>query len=583
MRDEEMLRVEELWTRYVAREALEPQERAALASALERDEVLRRRLVNDLQIEGALHAAGEIERGQEGIVSLVKALVTAAGRTEEVVAAIRKQLELRAAARAADTASSGITPAVQQVARPSGAAASARPRPRAFRVVVATAVVAASAAAALLLVRLGRDQTPQGAASSVAQRGTPAGGASEAPAPALPAGRVHTPPARLDRAAVFARLEAVEGPAYRHRADGTRRAAPVLDLAAGDWVSTSGQTARARLAGPGGSRIELTGDAVMSLTAEATQAAGGRMFLAQGRATAVVPPVAPGGGSLVLASPHAVVTGAGTLRMYVSTGTTRVEVREGSAHVSALGVQRGTDVAAGQYAFVRADDLTPPRAQSTVREALLLIGPDDTKEEPAPPGGLRISEDRLKNRLERLGFHVEIHEASALPQERAREADLLVMSSSVSSNSLEAWYADLPVPMMVLESTGWEQLGLSGSRWRRDVGVTRPVVEVTIENPAHPMAGGLSGAVKVLTTPQNLRWAAPPPGATHIANYPGNPDRPAVIFGYERGAATIDGPAPARRVGLFLGNGRVIRALTDAGWRLFDAAATWSVGGLPPG
>ena len=29
-------------------------------------------------------------------------------------------------------------------------------------------------------------------------------------------------------------------------------------------------------------------------------------------------------------------------------------------------------------------------------------------------------------------------------------------------------------------------------------------------------------------------------------------------------------------VALFLGNGRVIRGLTDQGWRLFDAAATWA-------
>jgi hypothetical protein len=36
------------------------------------------------------------------------------------------------------------------------------------------------------------------------------------------------------------------------------------------------------------------------------------------------------------------------------------------------------------------------------------------------------------------------------------------------------------------------------------------------------------------------------------------------------------GRAAARRVALFLGNGRVIRSLTPDGWRLFDAAVAWS-------
>jgi hypothetical protein len=48
------------------------------------------------------------------------------------------------------------------------------------------------------------------------------------------------------------------------------------------------------------------------------------------------------------------------------------------------------------------------------------------------------------------------------------------------------------------------------------------------------------------------------------------------MFAYDRNAATPGGVAPARRVCLFLGNGRVVRALTDQGWRLFDAAALWS-------
>jgi hypothetical protein len=269
-----------------------------------------------------------------------------------------------------------------------------------------------------------------------------------------------------------------------------------------------------------------------------------------------------------------VVAGAGTVGLEVASAITRVEVREGRARVSALGAQRFTDLMAGRFALVRADDLQPPRALVGGREALLLVGPDDTKEE-APADALRASEESLKARLERLGFEVKVADARTLLPERARGAALLVLSSSVSSNLLQPWFADLPVPLMVLESTGFEQLGLTGSRWRRDVGPVPPVTEIVIENPGHPLAAGLTGSVRVLSVPLNLRWAAPPASASLIATYAGAPEPAALMFAYERGALTVAGTAPARRVGLFLGNGRVIRALTEQGWRLFDAAVLW--------
>jgi hypothetical protein len=569
--DEERKRLEELWTRFLAWEPLEAEERAALAAALERDDVFRRRLIHDLQMEGALRAAGEIERGQESTVAAVRALVTAASRTEEVVAAVRKQLEAKAAARATARV---VGPAGRgRVGAPASAPAR---RLTASRLIAATALLAGGAAALLLLLpRLDRQQAPAPAAPA-RERAIPTWAARSPTPPRLPAARSwNAGEAAPDRGAL-ARLEAVEGPAYRHGADGTRRAAPALDVGAGDWVSTAGAGARARLAGPAGSRVELGGDAVAALTADTGEGGRGeglRLFVAHGRATAVVP--GQGGPAWTLASPHAIVTGTGTVRLEVATATTRVEVREGRARVAALGVQRGTDVVAGQLALVSADDLETPKAVAA-REALLLTGPDDTKEEPAPPEGLRGSEERLKARLERLGFTVTVADAGTLSPERARAATLLVLSPSVSSKQLRSWFAEVPVPMLVLESTGWEQLGLTGTRWRRDIGPVPPLAEVTIEDPAHPLAAGLSGNVRVLATPLNLRWAAPPATATLIARYAGAPEHAGLMFGYERGAQTAAGLAPARRVALaFLGNGRVIRALTEQGWRLFDAAALW--------
>jgi hypothetical protein len=560
MRDEERGRVEELWTRFVARQVLAPAERTALAAALESDEVLRRRLIHDLQLDGVLRAAGDLERGQESVIAQIRALVTAAGRTEEVVAAVRRQLEAKAAARR--RADRATAPG------------------RAFRWVAGVSLLVGSAAALLLLWPRGDNApTPPSAQQERSSRWPARGRGALRPSTVVDQ-RAGVP---AGPRAIVARVEALEGAVYRHGPDGTRRAAPALDVGAGDWVSTAGESARARLTGPAGSQIDLAGDAVLALSAEAPEAgdrmaASARLFLAHGRASAVLP-AAPSGAGVVFTSPHAIVSGQGTVRMDVAASFTRVEVREGRARVSALGVQRGTDVMAGQLALVSADELEPVRTQNAPREALLLVGPDDTKEEPAAPGGLRGSEDRMKNRLERLGFRVQVADAGALAPERAREVALLVLSSSVSSKQLKPSFAELPVPMLVLESTGFEQLGLTGSRWKRDLGPAPPMTEILIQNPTHPLAGGMSGNVRVLNAPVGLRWAAPPPGASFIATYPGAPAQGSLMFGYERGAPMANGgTAAARRVALFFGNGRVIRALTEQGWKLFDAAALWATG-----
>ncbi len=563
-------RIETLWVRFVAHETLTPEERLELAGALERDEGLRQRLVQDLQIEGALQAAGDIERGQEKLVASVRALVTAAGHTEKVVEAVRHQLEARARVGTVRLS-------------PHGAASARRAR---IARGVTFSVLLASAAAAIVMLRPNvqpvgpavSDPGPAALAESMPSSRVPGGGVTGARGAAGQQPAVTVAPAPTDTTRFAAQVETVAGTVYRQGPDGTRRASASLPLGPGDWIWTSGLNARARVTGPGGARVELEGDAVASVSADAARSGGARFFLAHGRATGFVPARAAGP-LLVLASPHALVSGSGTIRLDVGAALTRVEVREGRARVSALGVQRGTDVETGQLAIVSPDDLQPPRAQAAPREAFLLVGPDDTKEGAIPTDTLRGSEQRLKTRLERIGFAVQVAEAGTLRPDRARTAALLVLSSSVSTSLLSAGFAELPVPMVVLESTAFQELGLTGPRWKHDVGPVPSMTDLLITAPEHPLAAGFTGNVRVLSGPLSMRYAAPPAGALIIASYVGAKESAAMIFAYERGATTALGTtAAARRVGIFLGNGRIVRALTESGWRLFDAATLWAAG-----
>jgi hypothetical protein len=210
------------------------------------------------------------------------------------------------------------------------------------------------------------------------------------------------------------------------------------------------------------------------------------------------------------------------------------------------------------------------------KRAIVLMGFEDTD----TPARRSSTDEALSARLEQLGFAVDVvpldDQGTTLP-ETLRSAQVLVLSPSLAATELSDDLVELPVPMVALETSAFSRLGLTGATWKRDLGNNdQRFKEVQIDAPEHPLAAGLSGTPAVLGRPIGLRWGVPGDDAVIIAHYPGAARHRSAIFGYERGSDMPGGHAPARRVGLFLGNGRVIRSLTPDGWRLFDAAVVWS-------
>jgi hypothetical protein len=219
-----------------------------------------------------------------------------------------------------------------------------------------------------------------------------------------------------------------------------------------------------------------------------------------------------------------------------------------------------------------ADRIITPGA----KRAVLLMGVED----PDAPVTQTSTDRPLSTRLEELGFSVEVvplpEQATTLPPS-VRQAQVVVLSPTLFATELSDDLVELPVPMVVLETSAFSRLGLTGPTWMRDLGGTdRRYGNVQIDAPEHPLAAGLTGAPVVLARTMGLRWGVPGDDAVIIAHYPGGPTHHSAVFAYERGSETPGGHAAARRVALFLGNGRVIRSLTPDGWRLFDAAVAWS-------
>jgi hypothetical protein len=212
-----------------------------------------------------------------------------------------------------------------------------------------------------------------------------------------------------------------------------------------------------------------------------------------------------------------------------------------------------------------------------VHRAILLLGADSDT-----PRTHREStaDEQLGARLEQLGFTVDVLTAEDPEPDLMKaveRAEVVVLSPSIATAELSDQLIAAPVPLVALETSAFSRLGLTGTAWKRDVGnIGGRTREVVISNPGHPLAAGLSGESTVLTRNQTLRWGRPGEEAIVVAHYAHEPAAQTAVFAYERGSHMPVGDAPARRVGLFLGNARVITTLNAEGWKLFDAAITWS-------
>jgi hypothetical protein len=109
-----------------------------------------------------------------------------------------------------------------------------------------------------------------------------------------------------------------------------------------------------------------------------------------------------------------------------------------------------------------------------------------------------------------------------------------------------------------------------------------PQDTIYIQNPSHPMAANLSGAVQVYNTPYSVNFAIPGPEAQVIATAIGGdtPQYPTLLV-YEAGSQLWDGTVtPGRRIIFFLGQGDPVpdfANLTADGVKLFDAAVAYAI------
>ena len=156
-----------------------------------------------------------------------------------------------------------------------------------------------------------------------------------------------------------------------------------------------------------------------------------------------------------------------------------------------------------------------------------------------------------------------------------KDVELIVIAGSVSSDTVGSKFRDVPVPVLCLEYTLFDNLGMTAAVDQTDLGGDSGGTQVDILDPTHPLAAGLSGLVTVVSARSNLAWGRPAAAAARVASIPGLPNR-STIFAYTTGAAMTTLAAPARRLGLFALETAAAR-LSDGGIQLLRAAVDWAL------
>jgi glucose/arabinose dehydrogenase len=188
---------------------------------------------------------------------------------------------------------------------------------------------------------------------------------------------------------------------------------------------------------------------------------------------------------------------------------------------------------------------------------------------------LTTAEAATKLRVEGLGYAAVVRPASALQAADAAGRALVVISSTAGAAAAGGALRHARTPVLTWNPASFGHLGMTSSLSGSGFGTASGQTQLSIANPAHPLAAGLTGSVTVCPAGGTFAWGRPAATGAMVARLPGS--GPPAIFAYEKGVAMAGLIAPGRRVGFFPAGGTA-SALSSSGWRLFDAAVRWASG-----
>jgi hypothetical protein len=223
--------------------------------------------------------------------------------------------------------------------------------------------------------------------------------------------------------------------------------------------------------------------------------------------------------------------------------------------------------------------------------ASMTVGPDGTTEATTESQAkcehaLLITDDAnvtagidapLYDRLLDLGVSVTIVSNAESGPDDVADNCVVIVSASGASVDVNTKFLNAPVGVVLLEPALYDDMRLVASS--SELGWSDGHDNITIIEPQHPLAAGLSGTVSIYEGGGRVSWGLPVESAQVVATWPDNANR-ATLIGYEKGAEMAHGfIAPARRVG-FPG-GTTSAPMTAERIDLFEAAVLWAADDIP--
>ena len=245
-----------------------------------------------------------------------------------------------------------------------------------------------------------------------------------------------------------------------------------------------------------------------------------------------------------------------------------------------------------------ADVLT--EAQVAGKDVLFVVGVEE-RSGPSDDGLIR-------EYLEAMGLNVTMGRDTD-SADTAKGQDLILISSTTNARVLGAKYRNSTTPVMTWNAYTYGDLLMTGSHIHKDFSVVRESVQHQENhanfyawgtNEAHELsrAAGLQAGMFLpifFDGETDMNWGRPGLGADTLVTFKGDRHQ-AGLFVYEQGATmTRDFNAPARRVGIFLGDDTFHQlseaqgpAAADpkefawfAGKRVFQASIRWALSSPP--
>jgi hypothetical protein len=185
----------------------------------------------------------------------------------------------------------------------------------------------------------------------------------------------------------------------------------------------------------------------------------------------------------------------------------------------------------------------------------------------------------VMNRLTTLGYTVEPIYACSANAASAAGKVLAIIGGSVPvptcGDAIGNAFRSVAVPAIVSKAAMFPKMAMTSAGADSGWGSATNQSQLTILNPASPLAAGLSGTVTVESAAMPwFSWGNANANATIAASVFGASGRH-TLFGYPKSVLMPGGYAPACRVGAWWG-GDDPAAFNANGWKLFDAAVSWA-------